>query len=325
MKFKFHDDFDYRNEKTGYFATFYNIVWGLVFFLKYGKPELVFRFGGGLGDQLICTVLFKVLKKKTLKKIWMMSHYPKLFENNRDIDNIVPDSWRVIKYCGKFKVDIIDLEYGKLIGNVDKIDPPTKHMITEIIESSSSTGTFELKPIFLTTQKFTSKEKFVCMQGTETKSSTLVKNKQWDKDKMKEVSSILSSRYKIIQVGLPGENLLPNTVDMRGKFTFAELAACLKESQFFIGQEGFIMHLARSQDTRSIIIYGGRIKAWQSGYPCNENIETNPVCSPCWQNNHCDYDRVCLKDITVKDLVNAIERIEKRLHEKLETEVVVLN
>ena len=36
-------------------------------------------------------------------------------------------------------------------------------------------------------------------------------------------------------------------------------------------------------------------------------------------------DRVCLKDINVKDVVNAIERIEKRLHEKLETEVVVLN
>jgi ADP-heptose:LPS heptosyltransferase len=142
---------------------------------------------------------------------------------------------------------------------------------------------------------------------------------------MKDVSSILSSRYKVIQLGLPGENLLPNTVDMRGKLTFAELAAYLKESQFFIGQEGFIMHLARSQETRSVIIYGGRIKAWQSGYPCNENIETNPDCSPCWQNNLCDYDRTCLKEITVNDVLEAIERIEKRLPEKLETEVVVLD
>lgn len=325
MRFRFHDEFNYKKERTGFIAYFYNSLWGLFFFIRYGKPQLVFRFGGGLGDQLICTVLFRRLAKENSGKIWMMSHYPKLFENNRDVDIVVPDSWRVIKYCSKFNVDVIELKYGKLIGNVDKIAPPTKHMITEIIESSNSKGTFELKPIFLATQKFTSKEKFVCMQGTETKSSTLVKNKQWNKDKMKEVSSILSSRYKIIQVGLPGENLLPNTVDMRGKFTFAELAACLKESQFFIGQEGFIMHLARSQDTRSVIIYGGRIKASQSGYPCNENIETNPDCSPCWQNNHCDYDRTCLKDITVKDVVNAIERIEKRLNEKLETEVVVIN
>ena len=303
----------------------YNALWGILFFIKYGKPKQVFRFGGGLGDQLLCTVLFHQLAKGFSDNIWMMSYYPKLFENNRDVDNIVPDSWRVIKYCSKFNVDIIDLEYGKLIGNADKIAPPSKHMITEIIESSDSKGTFELKPIFLTTHKFSSKEKFVCIQGTETKSSTLVKNKQWDKKKMEDVSSILSSRYKVIQLGLPGENLLPNAVDMRGKLTFAELAAYLKESQFFIGQEGFIMHLARSQDTRSVIIYGGRIKAWQSGYPCNENIETNPDCSPCWQNNLCDYDRTCLKEITVNDVLEAIERIEKRLPEKLETEVVVLN
>jgi ADP-heptose:LPS heptosyltransferase len=85
------------------------------------------------------------------------------------------------------------------------------------------------------------------------------------------------------------------------------------------------MHLARAVDTRSVIIYGGREKAWQSGYPCNENIETNPDCSPCWQNNHCDYDRTCLKEISVKDVLEAVERIEKRLPEKLETEVVVLS
>ena len=85
------------------------------------------------------------------------------------------------------------------------------------------------------------------------------------------------------------------------------------------------MHLARAVETRSVIIYGGRLKAWQSGYPCNENIETNPDCSPCWQNNHCDYDRKCLKEISVNDVLEAIERVEKRLPEKLETEVVVLD
>ena len=85
------------------------------------------------------------------------------------------------------------------------------------------------------------------------------------------------------------------------------------------------MHLARAVETRSVIIYGGRLKAWQSGYPCNENIETNPDCSPCWQNNHCDYDRKCLKEISVNDVLEAIERAEKRLPEKLETEVVVID
>ena len=58
---------------------------GTIFFIRYGKPQLVFRFGGGLGDQLICTVLFRRLAKENSGKIWMMSHYPKLFEKTIEI------------------------------------------------------------------------------------------------------------------------------------------------------------------------------------------------------------------------------------------------
>ena len=134
----------------------------------------------------------------------------------------------------------------------------------------------------------------------------------------------LSSRFSIVQLGLKNQPKLNNTLDLRGS-SISESASYLANATFFLGQVGFLMHLARAVNTRSVIIYGGREKSWQSGYPCNENIETNPVCSPCWQNNHCDYDRKCLKEITVKDVLVAIERVEKRLPEKLETEVVVLD
>ena len=123
---------------------------------------------------------------------------------------------------------------------------------------------------------------------------------------------------------MPEENKLENTIDYRAS-SITKSASLLANCEFFLGQEGFPMHLARAVETRSVIIYGGRLKAWQSGYPCNENIETNPHCSPCWQNNHCDYDRICLKEISVIDVLEAIERIEKRLHDELETDVVVLN
>jgi ADP-heptose:LPS heptosyltransferase len=85
------------------------------------------------------------------------------------------------------------------------------------------------------------------------------------------------------------------------------------------------MHLARAVKTRSVIIYGGRIKAWQSGYPCNENIETNPPCSPCWQNNNCDYDQKCMSDISVKDVLDGVSRLELRLDDNFETIKVTLD
>ena len=96
-------------------------------------------------------------------------------------------------------------------------------------------------------------------------------------------------------------------------------------AEFFIGQVGFLMHLARAVETRSVIIYGGREKAWQSGYPCNENIETNPICSPCWQNNGCDFNRKCLSDISVEMVLKAVEKLISRLDSELELEQVILN
>ena len=134
----------------------------------------------------------------------------------------------------------------------------------------------------------------------------------------------LSKKYAVIQVGLPDEDLLDGSRDFRGKLSMPELAALLGNSLFFIGQEGFIMHLARSQETRSVIIYGGRIKAWQSGYPCNENVETNPPCSPCWQNNKCDHSNLCMAEITIDHVLQAVERLEMRLQSPLETDELLI-
>lgn len=254
----------------------------------------------------------------------MMSYYPELFQNNPSVDQVVPDDWKVIKFCQKFKTEVTLLSYGKWIGDTDKIAPPQKHMITEIIEKSGIHGRFCLKPFFYTNHSSPVTGKYVCIQGTNTISSTPVRNKQWEFDKMNAISTRLSKKYTVIQVGLPDEDLLDGSRDFRGKLSMPEFAALLGNSLFFIGQEGFIMHLARSQETRSVIIYGGRIKAWQSGYPCNENVETNPPCSPCWQNNKCDHSHLCMTEITIDHVLQAVERLEMRLQSPLETDELLI-
>ena len=84
------------------------------------------------------------------------------------------------------------------------------------------------------------------------------------------------------------------------------------------------MHLARAVDTRSVIIFGGREKAWQSGYPCNENLETSPACSPCWQNNNCDNQKACMSEIQSSDVLAAVNRLEERIFNPLETDSTIL-
>ena len=135
---------------------------------------------------------------------------------------------------------------------------------------------------------------------------------------MQNVIEEIGKNYEIVQLGTNKEPLLNNVLDGRS-LTIKESANLLANSEFFIGQVGFLMHLARAVETRSVIIYGGREKAWQSGYPCNENIETNPECSPCWQNNRCDFGRTCMEEIEAVDVISAIHRLENRIPHPLET------
>ena len=314
-------------KSSGGIAKLKHIAWATRLFLKSGIPSHAFHFGGGLGDHLLCTILFHELGKRGVENCWILSHYPELFKNNPYNLRIVPDDWKTLKFLEKINRPSTLLYYGKWIGDIDKIIPPKHHMAVEILQKVHIEGNVRVRPYWY--QKIDHSvldlhREYICVQSTNNFSSNEVKNKRWSETKMQRVVNELSKRYCIIQIGMPEENKLENTIDYRAS-SITKSASLLANCEFFLGQEGFPMHLARAVETRSVIIYGGRLKAWQSGYPCNENIETNPHCSPCWQNNHCDYDRICLKEISVIDVLEAIERIEKRLHDELETDVVVLN
>ena len=313
--------------KHGLLARFHNWVWGIRFFLQHGIPRRVFRFGGGLGDHLMISAVFRELRKRGKKYSWMMTDHPSIFDNSIDVEKVVADNWRVEKYCSRFGVMPTLLSYGQWIDDSDKIAPPEKHILLEIMERAGLQGEVQIRPWYsavLSDENVSDHNRKVCIQGAGTRSSTEMKNKQWDEAKYAELGEKLSQDYDLIQLGMPGESEIPSAKDFRGKLTIQQTAKILAESRFFVGQVGFLMHLARAVGTRSTIIYGGREKAWQSGYPCNENIETSPPCSPCWQCNTCDHDRMCLEMISVENVLEAINRLEERLGDPLETQTAVL-
>ena len=71
------------------------------------------------------------------------------------------------------------------------------------------------------------------------------------------------------------------------------------------------MHLAKSVDTPSIIIYGGVISPEVSGYKENENIYIKEDCSPCFRSDKpldvCDSMK-CMKKITVQYIIDMISK-----------------
>jgi ADP-heptose:LPS heptosyltransferase len=286
-------------------------------------PTRAFHFGGGLGDHLLCSAIFHELHKRGITNCWMLSHYPELFEDNPYSLKVVEDDWRTLKLLDKIGRPSTLLFYGEWIGDSDKIKPPKKHILEEMFIKTGISGEVALCPYWHANTdrnnlalKF--QEKYVCVQCTSPDSSTPMKNKCWSADRMQNVIQELGKSYEIVQLGTDKEPLLNNVLDGRS-LTIKESANLLAHAEFFIGQVGFLMHLARAVETRSVIIYGGREKAWQSGYPCNENIETNPECSPCWQNNRCDFGRTCMEEIEAVDVINAIHRLENRIPHPLET------
>jgi ADP-heptose:LPS heptosyltransferase len=151
-----------------------------------------------------------------------------------------------------------------------------------------------------------------------------MKNKEWFQDRLQSVCDRLATDFRIIQIGAVSYPKLDGVVDMRGKTTIRQSAALLANAKAFIGLEGFLMHLARAVDCRSVIIYGGRIAPWQIGYIANENLYSAVECSPCWLRNRCDHDRKCMDQITVEQVLAAVRRQIQKHGTPLEVETANL-
>jgi len=134
------------DSSTGVISKLKNLFWGANLVLKYGIPAKAFHFGGGLGDHLLCTAVFHELRKRGIQKCWMLSHYPEIFQNNPYGLQVVPDEWKTIKLLEKIKRPSTLLHYGKWIGDNDKIDPPKKHIIAEILQKCDMRGEVYVRP-----------------------------------------------------------------------------------------------------------------------------------------------------------------------------------
>lgn len=146
--------------------------------------------------------------------------------------------------------------------------------------------------------------------------TTWTPNKEWYPERFAKVSEMLQERFAIVQLGLSYDPPLPCDIDLRGKISPREAAAVLASCVAFIGQVGYLMHAAAAVGTPAVIVYGGFEAPWQSGYPWNENLFTKLPCSPCWMKNPCPYGRMCMDQISVQDVLMALERLlsKERVH-----------
>lgn len=140
-----------------------------------------------------------------------------------------------------------------------------------------------------------------------TKSKEPVKN--WPTENWERLIYKLSDQFSIIHLGDNNEPIFDQVDRYAGKLSMRESAATLASTNFFIGPDSLLMHVANGLNIKSIIIFGGSRPVECFGYENNTNIVSKPDCSPCWIHegyNRCNYNYECMQSISVEAVISKI-------------------
>lgn len=282
-----------------------------------GRPDIYCTFGGGVGDSLLCgSVVHELVGRNPNRRVWLevpAQHIPLFGGYPREAVLVATGGLygRLSEAIGA-SVRWLGYDDGDLASDVWAV--PQRHLFQIMCEKAGIDGTVALLPRVHLSDVERSGGKKVAKIQIAIHSSGLgaahpMRNKEWQADRFQAVVDAVSSdKIGFVQIGVASDPPLTNTLDLRGRLSLRETAAVLSRSAVFVGLVGGLMHLARSIDCRSVIIYGGREHPWQSGYAANENIAWSGECAPCWAYNRCDFDRRCMKELSATTVIEAVQR-----------------
>lgn len=274
-----------------------------------GLPDTLIYFGNTPGDDLLCTAVLRELRRRD-RKVCMISNFSELFDGTNDASHIVPNDGDYELFARDWRRDYRALEYAHYDGD-DRSEVPQRHIIAELCARAGITGTVTVRPHLILTDAEKSSAAWakgrIVIQSSGLAARYPMLNKQWYPERFQVVVDALRPNFDFVQLGSASDPKLENVQDLRGATSIRESAAILHNACLYVGNVGFMMHLARAVDCRGVIIFGGREAPWQSGYICNINLHTPLPCSPCWRWNRCELDRQCMKDITADDVIRAVK------------------
>jgi hypothetical protein len=270
--------------------------------------------------------VFRALRERGERRLWMMSNHPALFRHNADIDRVVPVNDFFVALAKRSGARYQMLNYTRHITEEDRDLPPSNHLIVNMCAVYGMDGPVAVRPFLQLTDEEKAAGRIaprqVVVQSSIMAAAYPIGTKEWYPARMQQVVSDLRQRYSVIQLGSPDDPPMDGALDYRGKTSLRESAAILSQSLVFVSAVGFLMHLARAVDCRAVVVFGGREHPAQSGYSCNENLFSPVPCAPCWLWNSCPYDRMCMQRISAGDVLAAVNRQIERAGEPLPVDYV---
>jgi ADP-heptose:LPS heptosyltransferase len=301
---------------------------GVINRARYGFPSRFFQGAGRIGDDLMCSTVFRELRKRSKRSIAITTRNPGLFEKSPDVDRIIRQTDTHLNRWCHAGLPIVTLAHSGYDAARDADLPPDEHILIRMCRLAGVAGPVELRPyIFLTPAELAAgrlAENQVALQSTGLAAPLAMLNREWYPQRFQELCAQLRSDVRVVQVGSSSDLKLEGAIDLRGKTSLRQTAAVLANSLVFIGLVGFVMHLARAVDCRSVIIYGGREKPALTGYVANKNLYHQVRCAPCWLRNPCEFNRKCMDMISVDQVIAATADQISRYGTLLEVQTAVL-
>jgi ADP-heptose:LPS heptosyltransferase len=277
------------------------------------RKEL-FLYYHGIGDSLLFNTVLFHLGRQTGERFMVGSRHPAIYQGNPYVRHL-PFGQKINYKLAKV---LSGIGWVKAVRHIDYYQEgrvPQKHILQLL---SERVGLKEVPPrpvIFLSDEERAQKilpessKPRIALQSTG--NSLWTDNKNWGADRFLELAGMISGSFSLVQVGAAGDPPLPVELNLAGKLSLRQTLRVLGECSGFVGQEGFLMHAAAAMSAPSVIVYGGFLAPWQTGYPFNVNLYNPVPCAPCWLETLCPYQKKCMTEIHPDQVAAELERLLK--------------
>ena len=152
--------------------------------------------------------------------------------------------------------------------------------------------------------------------------------KIWDINNFARIIEYLANEQEtqVIYIGAPSdrniyenipfkEELKIKPVNLCGEVTIKDSLALLKEVDLMIGNDSGNLHMAASVGTSVIGLYGPMpFEKWKALGENNILLKTDLACMPCGLKGKCPNNKACMNSITVEQVKEAINKLNKIAH-----------
>ena len=267
------------------------------------KPARLYYANGGIGDELMLTAIAAAARAAG-RPIHVLATYPEIWRDNRDAASVEKDlpCWLYAERRRWIATQVVHLAY---------VNGTQRHIAEQMAAHASVSLPENWRPALPAMVAGPRDPGLIVVQNSCRGARYRATTKEWPQDRWAELLRRLAGEFRFVQLGTASDPPLVPAEDRRGQTTLRAAANLLAQAHLFVGLESGLMHVAAAVRTPSVIIYGGRSRPSETGYPFNRNVTRTPACAGCGLNGGCPHQLMCM-EIPVAE-------VEEQVRSSLET------